>query len=179
MGADSANLAYRKDLFFDNKGFCETLNLNYGDDDIFISEIARDHIVTVDLTPDSIVTLHEDTPARIYDLERSSRSFTQSKLRRIPFILSGFQDLLWWIWLIASVAGIICTLPSLMGAVCILLIAAVLIIPVSVKWRKAARVLSLPAHTSILTFLSLANPIISLRYKMQFGKKARNYTWQN
>ncbi|MDE6263734.1 MAG: glycosyltransferase [Paramuribaculum sp.] len=28
VGADSSNLAYRKSLFFDNKGVCETLNLN-------------------------------------------------------------------------------------------------------------------------------------------------------
>lgn len=179
VGADSANLAYRKSLFFDRRGFCDTLNLIYGDDDIFISEIAKDHVVEVDIAPDSILTLHEDDPARIYDLERKARSYTQSKLRRAPFLLSGFQDFMWWVWLIASVTAIIEGLPSLIPACVVVVLSAGLIIPLSIMWKRAALALSLPAHTALLPLLSLISPFMALRYKISFGKEIRNYTWQN
>ncbi len=34
----SGNIAFRRDKFFDNKGFSSSLNLRSGDDDIFINE---------------------------------------------------------------------------------------------------------------------------------------------
>ncbi len=39
--ATGHNLAYRRDLFFNNKGFSRSLNLHDGDDDIFVNEVAR------------------------------------------------------------------------------------------------------------------------------------------
>lgn len=179
VGADSSNLAYRKSLFFDNKGFCETLNLNYGDDDIFISEIAKDRIVTVDIAPDSILSLHEDNPRQIYDLERVSHAITQSRLRRAPFILSGIQDLMWWICLIATITAIITGLPSLMPIVCALVTATLLILPLSLKWKKAARALALTPNTLLMPIMALIHPFTTLHYKISLGKKIRNYTWQN
>ena len=35
------NLAYRKELFFENKGFASHYELASGDDDLFINEVAR------------------------------------------------------------------------------------------------------------------------------------------
>ena len=37
------NLAYKKSLFFDNKGFASHLHLPSGDDDLFIKEVANSH----------------------------------------------------------------------------------------------------------------------------------------
>ncbi len=179
IGADSSNLAYRKSLFFNNKGFSETLNLNYGDDDIFISEIAKKHNVAVNLSPDSVITLHEENPTKIYDLERISRTFTQSKLRRLPFLLSDFHDFIWWIWLIATVSAIITGLPSLMPALISIVIATILIISLSLKWKKVTDAMSLPSHAPLIPLLYLINPYISMKYKLNIGRKTRNYTWQN
>ena len=46
------NIAYRRSLFLKNKGFARSLNLHYGDDDIFISEIANRHNTQVELSDD-------------------------------------------------------------------------------------------------------------------------------
>lgn len=43
------NLAYRKHLFFDNKGFAKHLDLDSGDDDLFINEIATKNNVSIKL----------------------------------------------------------------------------------------------------------------------------------
>ena len=42
------NLAYKKSLFFANKGFATHLKLNSGDDDLFINEVAQKHSVAVE-----------------------------------------------------------------------------------------------------------------------------------
>jgi glycosyltransferase involved in cell wall biosynthesis len=41
------NLSYRKHLFFDNKGYAKHLDLDSGDDDLFINEVARPGNTTV------------------------------------------------------------------------------------------------------------------------------------
>ncbi|MDR0873077.1 MAG: glycosyltransferase [Prevotellaceae bacterium] len=48
------NLAYRKHLFFDNKGFASHLHLQSGDDDLFIKEVATKRNTRVETSPESI-----------------------------------------------------------------------------------------------------------------------------
>ncbi len=47
------NLAYKKDLFFKNKGFAKHINLISGDDDLFIQEVASKDNTTIALDSDS------------------------------------------------------------------------------------------------------------------------------
>jgi glycosyltransferase involved in cell wall biosynthesis len=43
------NLAYKKSLFFDNKGFASHLHIPSGDDDLFIREVATEHNTTISI----------------------------------------------------------------------------------------------------------------------------------
>ncbi|MCE5174006.1 MAG: glycosyltransferase [Bacteroidales bacterium] len=47
------NLAYRKDLFFKNRGFASHLNLKSGEDDLFVGEIANTTNTSIDVSPES------------------------------------------------------------------------------------------------------------------------------
>ena len=47
------NLAYRKDIFFKNRGFASHLNLKSGEDDLFIGEIANATNTRIDVSPES------------------------------------------------------------------------------------------------------------------------------
>lgn len=47
------NLAYTKTLFFENKGFASHTNIDSGDDDLFIQEIATKSNTRVELIPES------------------------------------------------------------------------------------------------------------------------------
>ena len=49
------NLAYRKALFFDQKGFSAHLNLRRGDDDLFINQVARRDNTRVETDPAATV----------------------------------------------------------------------------------------------------------------------------
>ncbi|MEC9208795.1 MAG: glycosyltransferase [Bacteroidota bacterium] len=50
------NLAYKKSLFFDNKGFASHIHIPSGDDDLFIQEIALKSTVTIEILEDSHTT---------------------------------------------------------------------------------------------------------------------------
>lgn len=51
------NLAYRKSLFFDQKGFSAHLNLRRGDDDLFINQVARRDNTSVETAPAATVRM--------------------------------------------------------------------------------------------------------------------------
>jgi hypothetical protein len=48
------NMAYKKELFFANKGFSPILNIEGGEDDLYINRIARGKETGVVLSPDSM-----------------------------------------------------------------------------------------------------------------------------
>ena len=50
------NLAYKKSLFFDNKGFASHVHIASGDDDLFIQEIAKDNTVAIEISKSSHTT---------------------------------------------------------------------------------------------------------------------------
>ena len=49
------NMAYRKNLFFDNKGFSSLLNIEHGEDSLFLNKIARKNNTSLILSPESMV----------------------------------------------------------------------------------------------------------------------------
>lgn len=49
------NLAYKKDLFVNNRGIASHAHLNSGDDDLFINEVAQKGNVAISTHPDSFV----------------------------------------------------------------------------------------------------------------------------
>lgn len=47
------NLAYKKSLFFENKGFASHIHLPSGDDDLFVQEVANANNVAIELSPET------------------------------------------------------------------------------------------------------------------------------
>ncbi len=68
------NLAYRKSLFLQNKGFNEYLGITGGDDDLFVNRHATGSNAAVCTDPGAIVT---STPKQIW------REFVQQKIRHL------------------------------------------------------------------------------------------------
>jgi poly-beta-1,6-N-acetyl-D-glucosamine synthase len=69
------NLAYRKSLFFQNKGFASHARLSSGDDDLFINEVGKSGNVTVE-TGKNAVTRSEPKITFSQWVEQKSRHFT-------------------------------------------------------------------------------------------------------
>ena len=51
------NLAYRKELFFKVKGFSTHLNMQRGEDDLFINQISNENNTRVETSPDSVIRM--------------------------------------------------------------------------------------------------------------------------
>lgn len=91
--ATEFNVAYTRKAFFRNKGFSRSLNLHYGDDDIFISEIARRDNTAVELADDSIVGLLAHDYGRTLRRAAVRHIFTEGHIRRRPRLWSALNAL--------------------------------------------------------------------------------------
>lgn len=75
------NLAYRKELFFKNKGFSHILNIESGEDDLFINKIANSSNTAVALSPESIVSSNVIERFATWRSIKSAYAFNQQYYR--------------------------------------------------------------------------------------------------
>lgn len=97
---DGYNMAFRKRLFFEAKGYASTLTLMDGDDDIFINEICRDGRGRLMLNPDAVVDTQwgEETDRIHIDL-KDRYAFTRKYLPKAPFVRAGILAATNWLML--------------------------------------------------------------------------------
>lgn len=174
----SHNLMYRRDLFFANKGFSRSLNLRYGDDDIFVSEISRGDNTCVEITPESVTRIRSFNPARAYRELRKSRAFTSRFVSKSSRRLMGFCSLLLYVWLAASVVAVVAGLPSLLPAVAVLVLALILWIPLVLVWRHALMSLGAGRLGWSLPWLIMTRPFHTIATRIRAMRtRTRQYTW--
>lgn len=172
------NIAYSKDLFMKNKGFARTLNLHYGDDDIFISEIARPGNTAVVLNAESIVCLRHGNHPRIFRERMLRRNFTESFIRRRPRIL---HQLTGWLQILIIALGITASAlawPNLFAPAAALLLVLITFGLDIWVWRQMMRTLNSRKMFLTIPYLSMTYPIRMAWYKMlsKTGKH-KKYTW--
>ena len=84
------NLAYRKQLFFANKGFSSHLNLQLGDDDLFINENCTHTNTRVETHPDAIVEMPPVSYPKGWREERLNYTVTSGYYHGIHrYVLGG------------------------------------------------------------------------------------------
>lgn len=81
------NLSYRKSVFFDNKGFGTHINLQSGDDDLFINRIARGNNTSVISNYDSITRSVPASRFSEFTKQKSRHMSTASLYRPISKFL--------------------------------------------------------------------------------------------
>lgn len=105
---DGTNLAYRKRLFFDNKGYSASLHLMNGDDDIFLNQIMDDSNTAVAVNENAILTQKWDSAAGTVLSDLKERYiFTSRFLPKAPFLRAGFASCMQWLLLLAGIAAIV------------------------------------------------------------------------
>lgn len=172
------NMAYRRQLFFDRKGFAGTFELRFGDDDIFISSLARNTSYAVQLDPDAMVKIVDPSPARMHRFDRLRHDFTARYVSSRERLRWGAATLMWWLWTGCTAAATVTSLPSLVGAAGSLLVLLGLWLPLMLQWRRTARLLgSRPLCLTIAPMLWIS-PFYGLFYRI-LGRLRRkdNYTW--
>lgn len=177
---ESSNLAYRKELFFKNKGFSKHLHLHYGDDDLFINEIATRENTRVELSPSSQMTaVYHDNHGAWKELKlqydftskylhtAAKAVFGMSKVFDYAFNILFILLLAWGIlnnWLLAIIA--------LLPAVSIFVIKAVV-------YRRAAKIFRAPRYTFALPLFSFLQPWVNLYFNIiGSASRKKNFTWR-
>lgn len=176
--ADGNNLGYTRRLFYENKGFQRSLNLKYGDDDIFVSEIATRSNCAVELSTDAVVDELEQDVARAHRLDRIRRDFTASMLPGASRRLWALMSWLWWGYIVCAVLTVLSALPSIVPLIAVTVVSVALALGSGFAWRSAMRSLaSRPLCLTVAWFMTV-HPIYTLVYKVR-GRRARhsNFTW--
>ncbi len=172
------NIAYRKSIFMANKGFARALNLHYGDDDIFVSEIVRPGNTALELSDDSIVLLRQGNHPRIFRERVLRRYFTESFIRRRPRFLHTLTGWLQIAAILAAIAAAFAGYPNMQPAI----VALVIIIAMAALdiwvWRAAMKALRSRTLRLTLPWFSITYPLrkITGRIHSRFGH-GKKYTW--
>ena len=172
------NIAYRRELFLRNKGFARSLNLHYGDDDIFISQIARGDNTVVELSEDSIVRLRQGNHPRLFSERVLRRCFTESFVRRRPRFIMNLGG---WLQLAAIACGAASAaidwpnlqVASISAAIIILMMTMDIIV-----WRKAMLALKSRRMALAAPWLAITYPLrrCAAQLKARVGHQ-KKYTW--
>lgn len=187
---DWGNMAMRRSLFFDRKGFASTINIETGDDDLFVYQASQEMATEVVLSPAAMPESRwGDGVARIWNEQRTAYDFTRRWLPRKPFLKQGLLSVSQWgVMLFAVAAGILpflfvgnplLSLPfAWIGAAAggVLWVGFELI--QIVFYRHAASRLAMPRLFLTYPLFALWRPIGNMIFRMTHREAARhNYTW--
>lgn len=138
-----ANLAFRRDLFFNSGGFNGALNLRGGDDDIFVSRICRPGNTEVVIAAQAHVRYVHPSGKREFRMERPARIYSARALDKSERRLFSISLCMNWLLLLltagAIAAGAFTANWPMVGAAALLLIAVWIVIALS--WRATLKAL--------------------------------------
>ncbi|MBR6285347.1 MAG: glycosyltransferase [Muribaculaceae bacterium] len=171
------NLAYRKQLFYDVNGFAKTMNLSWGEDDVFLCQIMREGNTRVELAPESQLSVYYENVFRAHRLLRTRRDFTSRLVPRRAFVEHATMS--WLLWLAHGVLAAAALLAWPNAVVLIAAIVIVIALWVAVTWavRRCCRLLQAPPLLLTVPPLTLARPLINTSYRLREQRhKKSNYT---
>lgn len=172
------NIAYRRSLFLRNKGFARSLNLHYGDDDIFISEIARKTNTEVELSEDSIVYLRQGNHPRLFNERVLRRIFTERFIRRKPRILMPLACMLQIVAIATGCAAAVIDWPNLQVTAIVAVIFIAMIALDIATWHKAMKAMKSRPLLITVPWFVLTYPVRRAVARLHSRlSKQKKYTW--
>lgn len=172
------NLAYKRSIFFRNKGFSKSLNLKYGDDDVFVNEVANGINTATELSTASIVEIAETNPSATFKRSKLRYDYTARRLKTGARLFFSTCSWTWWLSIICAITVSSIGLPSIIPAIisgCLILSLWIILM---FTWKKAS--VSLGSRPLLLTFpwLMCYHPIFNLYYRIKgYFNRGSNLTW--
>ncbi len=173
------NLAYRKDVFFKQKGFADNLKLNSGDDDLMVNHAATAKNTRVEIAPDSLTWSEPNSTFKGW-LFQKQRHLAASKYYKFSskFRL-GFEPLTRAWFYIAFAAAMIIGMINF-NFIVIGIAAAFFIVRFATQliiFNRSAHYFGDRKHFFWLLLFDIFLPLLSL-YILLFSKKGRNKNWK-
>lgn len=175
----SRNLSYKKSTFINNKAFSSHLNLEYGDDDLFLQEIATSKNARIEFSSDSSTHTNRDLSFKNYMYDKERRMMTQSRykgyLKALLFI-DCLSKLMFIILLIGLIIGAIIgkdvILATIAGGVFLLNFTTQCVVI-----NKTASILQESKFYLSILFFELIRPLISLYVAIVKTFSKNKNTW--
>lgn len=171
------NLAYRKQLFYDHKGFAKSMELRWGEDDVFLSEIAQGAVTKVELLPESQIEVHFDNLRHTHPILKMRRDFTSRLVRRRSFITQAFMSWMWWLAHLLLIAAVVVSWPN--PIMWIAAPIAMLLLWAAASWATARTntVLQAPRQCLLAPLLALWRPLANFVFRLRESRNDHsNYT---
>ena len=169
------NLAYRKHLFFDHSGFSHSMQLLWGEDDVFLSEIAQGRVVRVEIAAESQLSVYYDNLRHAHRLLKMRRDFTSRLVRRKSFRVQGLMSCMWWLCVLSLAAAVVTAWPN-----AVVLIAAVSLLVVLcglASWAmgRIAMLLQAPRLWFTVPLLAWWRPLVGARYRLRESRHRHSH----
>jgi len=175
------NLAYRKDLFFKNRGFANHLYLNSGDDDLFIGEVANASNTHIEITPESKVRTTTDFIWSHWKEQKTNHIATSAYYKAGTKFRTGTEAISRFLFYASFVALFIFGLIE-GNFVPVILSSTFFILRYMVQLfvlNKSAKCLEEPRLYLSIPFFDLLLPCLFLCFRVgRIFHKENNYTWQ-
>ncbi len=196
---DGNNLAFRRELFFSNKGYASNINLHSGEDDIFVSEIVNEHNTSVIINPRTILTTFWGGSAnRVMTDSKERYDFTSRWLPKAPYFRLGWISFSSWLTLVSLVSAILSVIPGIFGflqrgcaeggidlLLTILLVTGAVLVWILVEtgkimvYRKGASRLEAVRLWWSLPLFFLWHPLGNFFFRINHHSgRYKNFTWQ-
>lgn len=175
---DGFNLAMRRDLFFEHKGYSRSLALQSGDDDVFINEVSTGDNTAVTLNPGTILSIDwGESSSRIWGMRKEQYDDTSHWLPRAPFIRAGLFSAMQWIIPLLCAGAIrgplmvlISTLMFDWVTLCAVIVPVLLweffLLCEILIYRRAATRMTATRLWWALPWFMLARPIVNLLFRL-------------
>ena len=162
------NMAYRKEMFFKNKGFSSHLNLQKGDDDLFINEIATRNNTRVETSTESIMRMPPIEYRKQWKEEKVSYMATSQYYHGIQRFMLGFETFSRLLFYAACIILITISILShqwiLLGTACLAYIFRFIMQAVIIN--KTAKELGEKKYYLTLPIFDIIQPLWSFKYKV-------------
>lgn len=175
--ANGNNMAFRSRLFYENRGFAETLNLTRGEDDLWVKQVATADNTAVELSDESMVAVYEDSLTDAHRADKLTHEFTSRRPGRSARLTFALISWCWWLALLCGIAGVAVGYPSVWPLAFMLIVAIWVTFPLMVRWNRCS--VKLHSRPLLLTvpWLMLFHPFHTLAYRLRgIGKRHLHYT---
>jgi glycosyltransferase involved in cell wall biosynthesis len=156
------NMAYRKELFFRQKGFASHLNLHSGEDDLFVSDVATKRNTRIEVSAEAVMNVVDRHPASAWMNTRMNQMDTAPFYRWKAKVRTGVE-----LFTRFTVYGLLLTLLVLGICTSNLPLMLVAVLPACLRLLLQALTLSACAKTlgerSFVPFLPVYDVVLPLQ----------------
>lgn len=167
------NLAYKKNVFFENKGFSSILRIDGGEDDLFINRVVNGRKTAVLLSEDSMTITNVVDKFNTWRMLKSKHLYTKQFYKGLANLIFRFETFSKYSFLVFSILGVLVGVflrNYLLLSVSAVLIIASFIVKLLVI-NNSSKIFGIkPFHIDMI-FYEFFQPINNIRFKKYANRR--------